>query len=205
MFNNRRFPAMLSAVLVFCLGTSLPAAAAMMNSGHDRYGGPAYMGQPNLAATVEFVKDGGGPAHFSFVKALGALIGPALLNKEVRSLQARYGKTDVAQWVATWNYAIPDAVRVAMQAGVKLPAPATLSGKQLASALVHVGSTNGTFWTGNMLDHLLSNKVHNRVMDDIDRAQGQPADANYHRITNRAMYDLAQALGATQIRLAALH
>lgn len=205
MFNiAKMFALSLGAALALTAAPSL-ASNSMMRSSGDRYGGPAYMGAPNLAATVEFVQDGGGPEHFSFVKALGALVGDKLVDKEVGKLTAQYGKSAVMQWVKTWDYAVPDAVRVATKAGVKLPAPASLSGKALAAALVTVGATTGTFWTGDMLDHIISHKVHDAVMDDIDASQGQKADANYHRITNQAMYDLAQALGATSVKLASMH
>jgi hypothetical protein len=198
-----------AVALIAALGALLAApslsSASMMSSGTDRYGGPSYLGTPDLAATAEFVQDGGGAAHFSVVRALDALVGPALVRKEVTKLTAQYGKSSVMQWVKTWDFAVPDAVRAATKAGVTFPAPANLPGKELAAALVKAGSTSGTFWTGDMLDHIISNKVHNQVMDDIDAAQGQKADARYHRITNQAMYDLAHALGANSVRLAPLH
>lgn len=189
--------------LAATLGAS--ASASMMSSTTDRYGGPAYNGTPNLAATVEFAQDGGGAKSFSIVKALTTMVGPKLVKAEVAKLTKQYGAKDIASWVKTWNFAVPDAVNVATHAGVKLPAPANFSGKALAAALVKVGSTSGTFWTGDMLDHTISHKVHDAVMNDIDAKLGTTADANYHRITNQAMYDLAQALGATSVKLAAFH
>jgi len=56
-----------------------------------------------------------------------------------------------------------------------------------------------------MLDHVVSSKVHETVMDDIDQKYGAVADANYHLISNQAHYDLAQALGATTVKLAPYH
>ena len=191
--------------LALCLGGSAFAADMSMGSGTDRYGGPAYSSGPNLAATVEFVQDGGGVKNFSFVKALDAIAGSALIEKEVSKLKKQYGGAAVGEWVKTWDFAVPDAVKVATNAGVTLPAPATLSGKELAVAMVKAGSTSGTFWTGDMLDHLISHKVHDQVMDDIDKAMSSTADANYHRITNQAMYDLAHALGDTSVKLASFH
>lgn len=197
-----------TAVGAIALAAAMGATAfagSMMSGGTDRYGGPAYMGAPNLAATVELVQDGGGVKNFSFVKALTAMVGPKLVKAEVAKLTKQYGDKNIDQWVKTWDFAVPDAVAVATKAGVKLPPPAHLSGKQLAAALVKVGSTSGAFWTGDMLDHTISNKVHNAVMDDIDAKYGQAADAEYHKITNQAMYDLAHALGANSVKLAAFH
>jgi len=43
------------------------------------------------------------------------------------------------------------------------------------------------------------------VMDDIDQKYGAAADGNYHRIADQAHYDLAHALGMTNVKLAAYH
>jgi hypothetical protein len=56
-----------------------------------------------------------------------------------------------------------------------------------------------------MLDKAISHNIHERVMDDIDRKFGLTADADYHRISNQAMYDLAHALGAKSVKLAGFH
>ena len=56
-----------------------------------------------------------------------------------------------------------------------------------------------------MLDKLVSHKIHEAVMDAIDAQYGAKADANYHRIADQAHYDLAQALGAKSVMLAAYH
>ncbi len=42
-------------------------------------------------------------------------------------------------------------------------------------------------------------------MVSIDDQYGAKADANYHRIADQAHYDLAQALGAKTVKLAACH
>jgi len=42
-------------------------------------------------------------------------------------------------------------------------------------------------------------------VDDIDAKYGASADANYHKLSNQAMYDLAQALGAKSVMLASFH
>ena len=42
-------------------------------------------------------------------------------------------------------------------------------------------------------------------MVDIDVKYGHGADKNTHKILNQAMYDVAQALGERQVKLASLH
>ena len=72
--------------------------------------------------------------------------------------------------------------------------------------MVKDGTTpDGVFWAGYMLDHLVTHPIHDHVMDDIDKQFSPTADANYHKISNQAMYDLAQALGATSVALASFH
>lgn len=200
-----------SAIAISSLMASGAAGAAgmhgsMMSGSMDRYGGPSFKGSPNLAATVAFVMAGGGPAHFSFQKALVSMAGDKTIDQEVGKLETQYGKANVMQWLKTWNFAVADSLRQAKAAGVTLPAAANLHGKDLAVALVKAGLTsNGTFWTGFMLDHVVSNKIHDGTMNGIDAKYGQTADANYHKITNQAMYDLAHALGATTVKLASYH
>ena len=102
----------------------------------------------------------------------------------------------------TW--AVKDGLKRATEAGVKLPAaPKELKGAALAKALVVAGTTDdGTWWSGYLFDKTLSHKIHNQVMDDINEKFGSPADANTHKILNQAMYDVAQALGHKDVKLA---
>jgi hypothetical protein len=184
-------------------GDSMSGHGKMMN-GMDRYGGPTYTKSPDLPSTIAFVDAGGGPGNFSTVKALTALVGADLANKEVGKLTSQYGKESVDSFVTVFNFAVDDAVKIATADGVKFPAPG-LEGKKLAAQLVQDGTVNGTFWTGDMLDHLVTHKIHDQVMNDIDAKYGAAADANYHKISNQAMYDLAQALGAKSVMLASFH
>ncbi len=178
----------------------------MTEKGGDRFGGPSFKGAPNLAATAALVKAGGGAANFSTATALTSMVGGPTVSKEVAKLTKQYGKAETTQFLKTFDYAVTDSLKVATAAGVKLPAPAPVMGKALAAAVVKSGTTSdGTFWTGWMLDHAVSNKIHDKVMDDIDKKYGVAADANYHKISNQAFYDLAQALGATNVKLAAFH
>ncbi len=175
---------------------------------NSRYGGPAYTGAPNLAATSALVAAGGGAANFSIATALTSMVGADLTNKEVAKLTKQYGKANAASFIKTFDFAVKDALKVATAAGVKLPAPAPLKGHALAAALVKAGlASDNTFWEELQLDHAVSHKIHTQVMDDIDAAAGygKAADANYHKIADQAHYDLAQALGMKDVKLASFH
>ena len=56
-----------------------------------------------------------------------------------------------------------------------------------------------------LLDKAVTHDIHETVMDDINKKYGGEADADYHRITNQAMYDVAQALGVKNVKLANFH
>ncbi|MDQ6823724.1 MAG: hypothetical protein M3Z07_04430 [Candidatus Eremiobacteraeota bacterium] len=166
--------------------------------------GVTYTGAPDLQAAISLVIAGGAPRNFSIVKAITALAGPAVAKAEVAKLAKQYGDARVQKFVGVQNFAVNDAVRIALAAGVKFPKPA-LTGGTLAKRLTGLGLVNGTYYEGTFLDHLVSNKIHEAVMVDIDRTFGKEADANYHLIANQAHYDLAQALGVTTVKLAAYH
>jgi hypothetical protein len=179
--------------------------ASAMNMEKSRYGGPVYTGAPALAVTASLVKAGGGPVHFSTATALTSMVGPALVKAEVGKLTHQYGKASVGSWLTVFNFAVADSLKIATAAGVKLPA-ATLSGHKLAATLVGAGTDKtGSFYTGFLLDKAVTHKIHMQVMEDIDAKYGEPADKNYHRVTNQAMVDVAHALGAKNVKVAALH
>ncbi len=166
--------------------------------------GVTYKGAPDLQAAISLVTAGGAPGNFSLVKAVTAMAGAKVANAEVAKLTKQYGSAKVASFVAVQNFAVNDAVKIATAAGVKFPSP-TLHGAALAKRVVGLGLVNGTYYEGTQLDHLVTNKIHEAVMDDIDAKFGAAADANYHRIADQAHYDLAHALGATSVKLAAFH
>jgi hypothetical protein len=172
---------------------------------HGRYGGSSYAGEPTLSVTASLVAAGGGAANFSITKALVSMVGEELTRTEVSKLTKQYGKKRVKAWITVFDFAVKDALRIATSAGVKLPPPA-LSGKDLAATLVTAGvDKDGTFNVELLLDKAVSHKIHEQVMDNIDKRYGKKADADYHRITNQAMYDLAHALGANEVKLNGLH
>lgn len=212
---NARFlkalPALAAAALL--AGTASGAQAMDKMSGSMMHGMPAgtagadgvpYTGAPDLQGAISLVTAGGAPGHFSIVTALTNLAGAATAKAEVAKLTKQYGSAKVASFVAVQNFAVDDAVKIATAAGVKFPEP-EVHGKALAVRVVKLGLENGTYYEGVQLDHLVTHAIHEKVMDDIDAKFGAAADANYHRIADQAHYDLAQALGATTVKLAAYH
>ncbi len=166
--------------------------------------GVDYTGAPDLQAAVSLVTAGGPIGSFSITTALTNLAGDKVADAEVAKLTKQYGKARVASFVTVQNFAVNDAVKKVVAAGVKLPKP-MLQGAVLAKRVVTLGLVDGTYYEGTQLDHLITHPIHEAVMVDIDRKFGKLADANYHLIADQAHYDLAQALGATSVKLAAYH
>jgi hypothetical protein len=201
--------AALSAAITLGAGSIALADSMGSSAQQGRFGGPIYTGAPALNVTAALVEAGGGAAHYSTATALVSMVGKDTVTAEVGKLQKQYGKDAVTQWLATFDYAVNDSLKHATDAGVKLPAPdATLMGTKLASTLVSAGTAaDGTFQIEFLLDKAVSHDIHVTVMDDIDAdtSFGKHADLMYHTISNQAFYDLAQALGATSVKLAPLH
>lgn len=181
--------------------------AASMQKAMNWFGGPIYTGEPALGATAALVKAGGGADDFSFARALVSMLGQDTVNAEVAKLNKQYGEDAVKHFIAGMDFAITDGLKRATEAGVTLPrAPADLKGAELAKALVEAGTApDGTFWSGHLFDKAISHQLHNLVMADIDAKFGHDADKNTHKILNQAMYDVAQALGSKDVKLASLH
>ncbi len=196
------------------LGTAPAQAKHMMKKmahgkmgGMDmaRYGGPTYTGAPALPVTASLVQAGGGPESFSIATALTAMVGADTVTAEVGKLTKQYGKARVGSWIKVFDFAVKDGLAIATKAGVTLP-DGTLEGKELATTLVKAGlDKKGVFYTEYLLDKAVTHKIHMQVMNDIDAKFGAKADTDYHRITNQAMVDVAHALGAKTVKVAALH
>ena len=193
--------------------SSMSSSSAMSSMGAMEHGMPestmggdgvTYTGAPDLQAAVSLVVAGGPIGQFSITKAITALAGAATANAEVAKLTKQYGAAKVTSFVTVQNFAVDDAVKVATSAGVKFPAP-MVKGGALALRVTKLGLVNGTYYEGTMLDHLVSHKIHEIVMVDIDSKFGAAADGNYHRIADQAHVDLAHALGVTSVKLAAYH
>ncbi len=185
-------------------GDVAPGPSTPMHGLPQEGDGPNFLGAPDLAATSSLIAVGGGAAKFSIQKALVAMVGEKATTAEVTKLTDEYGQADVTAWVNSFNFVVQDAAAKAVAAGVKLPAP-TLTGTDLAVRLVKDGSGDGVFWTGTMLDHLVTHNIHVATMDTVDAKFGDLADGNYHRVSDQAMYDLAQTLGAPSVGLAFFH
>lgn len=199
-------------------GTALAAqndgktASAMSSSAHSAaatnwFGGAVYDGEPALAATAALVKAGGGAENFSFATALVSMLGEETVNAEVAKLTKQYGKKNVDDFIAGMTWDIKAGLRHATAQGIKLPAaPADLHGVALAKGLVQAGTTpDGTFWSGYLFDHAVSHSIHMAIMADVEAKFGHANDENTHKILNQAMYDVAQALGMKDVKLASLH
>jgi len=201
--------AAIAAAAACSIGTVALADKMMGGSMQGRFGGPVYSGPPALSVTSSLVAAGGGAMHYSTAAALVSMVGKDTVNAEVAKLQKQYGKDAVTQWLAIFDFAVTDSLKHAMTAGVTLPAPdKMLTGKELASTLVKAGTAaDGTFQIEFLLDKAVSHSIHNAVMDDIDKdpSFGRHADLMYHTISNQAFYDLAQALGDKDVKLASLH
>ncbi len=184
---------------------TLAAAAAIPAGAHGRYSPHAYRGKPALTVTASLVESGGGAANYSTARALTSMVGAKLVQAEVAKLTKQYGKERVALFLQVGDFVVKDALRIATKAGVKLP-KGNLKGKQLAATLVKAGvNKEGAFDIEVMLDKAVTHEIHEQVMDNIDKKFGGNADANYHKIANQAFYDLAQALGAKNVKLHRFH
>lgn len=184
------------------------AAATMeKNATMNWYGGPAYLGKPALEATAALVKAGGGEKDFSFAKTLNSTLGEKTVKAELAKLTKQYGEKNVNDWIAGSDAAVGLALEYMRGEEMTLPAaPPNLHGAALAKALVKAGTApDGTFWAGRFYDVAFSHKGHNEVMTQINAKQGGDYDATIHRITNQAMYDVAQALGMKEVKLASFH
>lgn len=194
-------------VVTTLAGLGLLASSIVFAAEMNWFGGPVYNGSPDLQATAALVEAGGGPHHFKFSTALVSMLGKKTVNAEVAKLTKQYGKKNVDEFLSGATFVVNDALKLATEAGVKLPpAPANLKGQKLASALVAAGTApDGVFWSGYLLDKALSHKIHNEVMADIDQKYSHAYDENAHKILNQAMYDVAHALGHNDVKLASLH
>ncbi|SHF09672.1 hypothetical protein SAMN04487965_1359 [Microbulbifer donghaiensis] len=172
----------------------------------NMFGGPSYHGEPALAVTAALVKAGGGADNFSFANALVAMLGEDTVIAEVSKLTKQYGEDEVNTFISGMDIAIAYSLKRATEAGISLPEPADLSGAALAKTLVKAGVTaDGTFWSGYLFDKAISHQLHNQVMADINADVGYQADKTTHKILNQAMYDVAQALGMSDVKLAEQH
>lgn len=193
------------ALYSLCLITAGPLAKAQNTT--NWFGGDVFEGSPALGVTAALVKSGGGAESFKFSTALVSMLGEKIVNAEVAKLTKQYGKKNVATFLSGMTFAVRSALKHATKAGIKLPLPPkNLEGSTLAKNLVTAGTApDGTWWSGQLFDKALSNQIHNLVMADIEAIHGHEVDMLTHKILNQAMYDVAQALGHKNVKLASLH
>ncbi|GAC1491551.1 MAG: hypothetical protein NVS1B2_03160 [Vulcanimicrobiaceae bacterium] len=163
-------------------------------------GAIVYGGQPDLALTTAMVVAGGGPEHFSSKKLFAAVTG-SLAGPEAAKLTAQFGREDVADTFAIFDFAVADVVRIANQKHIALPAPAPApdDAKALATALYAAGLTQTGVWdVGYMLERLISHPIHHTIMKDIDAKFGASKNGNFHMVLAQMMHDLAIAYRSAQ-------
>lgn len=202
-----KYPSILAACAAALLisGPQL-GATEPTTSTPNMFGGASYRGEPALAVTAALIDAGGGAAEFSFAQALTSMLGEETVAAEVKKLTAQYGPDSVNTFIEGMDMAIAFSLKRASEAGIVLPPRADLTGIELAKTLVQAGTApDGTFWSGYLFDKAISHQLHNQVMGDINRTAGYEADRITHKILNQAMYDVAQALGMTTVKLADLH
>lgn len=191
-----------------CMGGAALAATGgnMSTTEMGWFGGPVYTGAPALSVTAALVKAGGGPADFSFPKALVSMLGQKTVNAEVAKLTRQYGKKNVDDFINGMTFAVRNSLEVATAEGVKLPTPpADLKGAKLAATLVHAGiAPDGVWWSGWLFDSALSHPIHLTVMANIEGKYSRAYDKNIHKVLDQAMYDVGQALKIKGLKLAPL-
>ena len=115
---------------------------------------------------------------------------------EVAKLTKAYGKDQVNQFLATFDFVVNDSLRIVTEKKIALPSkpnPDPNDGRALAAALWSAGQTGEGFNVEVMLDRAASHLIHVQVMKDIDAKYGLGVDAQYHAILTTAMKDLAAA------------
>jgi hypothetical protein len=156
----------------------------------------SYVGPPNLGLTLSLIDAGGGPAKYSSLTLVKTLTGP-VFDAEVKSLTDKYGADNVKSFLSTFDFVISDALRLATNAKVALPAKPSVDpadGKALSAALYKAGiDRDGNFDIEYLLDTLVSHDIHVQVMDDVDSKISRKADQNYHIMLTQAFKDLKGA------------
>jgi hypothetical protein len=177
------------------IGISMSLSALAANS-YNLPNGPMYAGAPDLPVAADLIQAGGGAGSFSMVRAWDNIIGTDVLQGELSNLTDMYGKPAADQFVHIFDFAMADAWMRAGQDDVKMPQATGTIGRPLAFTMLRDGkSPDGTFWTGYMLEHILTQRVYTQVSSDIDNKYGPDANAQFNRVSNQFFKDVAQQIG----------
>lgn len=159
---------------------------------------PAAAAAPDYPLAEAVIQAGGGAAHFDTTALFRTLAG-RLAGPELFRLRGMYGRRNVAAFLDAFQFTVHDFDRIARRDGVALPAsadPDPHDAKALATALVRTGTAaDGRFSVPQLLDRLLSQRIHAEISADLDRRFGAGADANYGNILGQVMADMKRANG----------
>ncbi|CAH9018484.1 hypothetical protein [Candidatus Nitrosacidococcus sp. I8] len=205
MINNKRNFA-ISIITIFCLLNSSILLAEEELVRTSWFGGPVYDGDPDLSISAALIKAGGGEKSFSFKKALISMLGDKVVSQEIAELSEKDGTKKINHWLSGMDFLVNAAIKHMNDRGIKFPDASTdMAGVTLAKTLLKSGTApDGAYWGGWMFDNIIPHSIHNQVMIDIDNKYDYRFNKELHCILNLAMYDVAQALGETQIKLSAL-
>lgn len=163
------------------------ATALMHGSSQARYYGP-----PDVPLTASLIEAGGGPEHFSSRRLFVHMAGKHTV-REGTILTERYGVASMAQFFATFNTFVDDAIARDRSAGVTLPSVTAPGGDVMSRALYAAGVLpDGRYDVGYMLEHLLSRNAHIDLMHEVDNdpSVGPQKNAQFHVILSNAIEDL---------------
>jgi hypothetical protein len=180
-------------VLVVCALLAAGATASAQQCLARFSDAPCYLGPPQLGITGRFLAAGGGAGSFSTQRLVQTLAGPRA-DAELHALRAKFGDDVVRDFLTVDDFVAADAVRLASDAKVTVPAFGTLSARDimvLRGGLYGMGMMHQErFDAEYMIDHLFSHPIHMRVMDDVDQKFGRKLDATYHIVLQQLVYDL---------------
>jgi hypothetical protein len=188
--NTRIFRAAAALALCALLAPNIPASAQA---------GPSLQ----LPVTTAIIAAGGGAGagSFSSIRALGHIIGSENLQTELRTLRDRYGSDNVDNFVQALDFSFIDGWQRAGQHDVKMPPPSSDSGIALALDIIRAGTgTDHVFRMSTMMDALWSPRVSSQIQADIAARYGSDTAGNFQRIGDQFFYDVAQALGKSELR-----
>jgi hypothetical protein len=169
--------------LILCV--SLPGARA----------GAAALAAPMSADFAALVAAGGGFDHFRTLTLIGVLAAPNA-NVEVAALTKRFGAQAVKTAIATADFAVADARRLAPAPFERARRPATdaISARALIATLIADGTSGRSGFTIERLsDRLVTHGVHARIERDVRAMLGPNAGPTFRAVATQTLRDIAAA------------